>query len=118
MARTLPMAEIADNSPSRQRVRLFGVFGIGYQPVSFCTAERHRNEGLGLRMTDRTERQAAASGTVAEARSATALFLSLTAVIAAAIGLACLADGQVGVAIAAVSVAAASFVVSIICFSV
>jgi Na+/melibiose symporter-like transporter len=68
-------------------------------------------------MTNRTERRAAAGGTVAEARSAAALFLTFTAVIAAAIGLACLADRQSGVAIAAVSVAVVSFVVSIICFS-
>ena len=68
-------------------------------------------------MTDRKQRQDAASGTVAEARSATALFLSFTAVIAAAIGLACLADGQSGVGIAGFLVAAASFVVSIIFFS-
>ena len=68
-------------------------------------------------MTDRTHRQGAASGTVAEARSAAALFLSFTAVIAAAIALACLADGQSGIGIGAAVLAAASFVVSIICFS-
>lgn len=71
-------------------------------------------------MTNRTQRREVRNGpngTVAEARSATALFLSLTAVIAAAIGLACLADGQAAVAIAAVSIAVVSFVVSIIFFS-
>lgn len=89
---------------------------MGYQPGRFCTAYGS-SEGLEPRMTNRTQRREAPRGTVAEARSATALFLSLTAVIAAAIGLARLADGQAAVAIAAVSVAVVSFVVSIVFFS-
>lgn len=68
-------------------------------------------------MTDRTDGRAVANGAMAEARSAAALFLTLTAVIAAAIGLAFLADGQSGAAIATVSVAVVSFVISVICFS-
>jgi hypothetical protein len=90
---------------------------MGYQPVSFEPADTTAMTGWGARMTDRTQRRDASGGTVAEARSATALFLSLTAVIAAAIALACLTDGQSGVGIATGLVAAASFVVSLICFS-
>lgn len=52
-----------------------------------------------------------------EARSATALILSVTAVIAAAMGLAWLAEGQNDLAVVAGLVAAVSFVVSMRCFS-
>ena len=68
-------------------------------------------------MTDRMNRRGVTSDGAAEARSATALVLSVTAVIAAAIALACLADGQGGLAVAAGLVAAVSFVVSMLCFS-
>ena len=69
-------------------------------------------------MSDRMQRQAAASGSLAEARSAAALFLTLTAIIAAAIALAAgLADGDRGIAAAAGLIAVASFVTSIFCFS-
>jgi lipopolysaccharide export LptBFGC system permease protein LptF len=68
-------------------------------------------------MTDRMTRQETAGEGAAEARSAAALILSVTAVIAAAIGLASLADGQGGLAIAAGMASAVSFVVSMFCFS-
>lgn len=69
-------------------------------------------------MSDRMQRQAAASGSLAEARSATALFLTLTAIIAAAIALASgLGEGDGGFALVAGGVSAISFVVAIFCFS-
>jgi Na+/melibiose symporter-like transporter len=69
-------------------------------------------------MSDRTPRHAPANGTLAEARSATALFLTLTAVIAGAIALAAgLGDGDTGFALVAGVIAAISFVVAVFCFS-
>lgn len=65
-------------------------------------------------MSDRTP----ANGTYAEARSATALFLTLTAVIAGAIALASgLGDGDTGFAVVAGVIAAISFVIAVFCFS-